>query len=89
MQLEDFGFCPIGEGGPFVEQGSIRVAGGTIPVNTHGGNLSEAYIIGITHIVEGVRQLRGTAVNQIRDAEIALVSGGPGPPPLSAVLLRA
>jgi acetyl-CoA acetyltransferase len=89
MQLEDFGFCPIGEGGPFVQQGSIRVNGGVIPVNPHGGHLSEAYMIGLTHIVEAVRQIRGTAVNQIRDAEVALVSGGPGPPPLSAMLLRA
>lgn len=89
MQLEDFGFCPVGEGGPFVERGAIRIAGGTIPVNPHGGNLSEAYIIGITHIAEGVRQLRGAAVNQIPDAKVALVSGGPGPLPLSGLLLQA
>lgn len=88
MQMEDYGFCPIGEGGPFVESGAIRFKGGSIPVNPNGGNLAEAYIIGITHIVEGVRQIRGTAVNQVNDVQHALVTGGPGPLPLSALILR-
>ena len=65
MQLEDYGFCGIGEGGPFVADGSIRWPTGSIPVNTHGGNLSEAYIIGMTHVKEAVEQIRGTAVNQV------------------------
>lgn len=88
MQLEDYGFCPIGEGGPFVADGNIRYGTGTIPVNTHGGNLSEAYIIGMTHVREAVEQLRGTAVNQVEDAEIALVTGGPAGLPVSGTLLR-
>ncbi len=88
MQLEDYGFCPIGEGGPFVADGNIRYGTGTIPVNTHGGNLSEAYIIGMTHVREAVEQLRGTAVNQVAGAEIALVTGGPASLPVSAALLR-
>lgn len=87
LQLEDFGFCPRGQGGPFVADGNIRFEGGSIPVNTHGGNLSEAYVIGMTHIYEAVEQLRGTAVNQVRDAEVALVSGGPASIPVSALLL--
>lgn len=87
MQLEDYGFAPIGEGGPFVEAGNIRL-GGTIPVNTHGGNLSEAYIIGMTHVREGVEQVRGEAVNQVDDCEFALVTGGPAPIPTSALILR-
>ena len=87
MQLEDFGFCPIGQSGPFVADGNIRFEGGSIPVNTHGGHLSEAYVIGMTHIYEAVEQLRGTAVNQVRDAEVALVSGGPASIPVSALLL--
>ena len=65
MQLEDYGFCGIGEGGPFVADGNIRWPDGGLPVNTHGGNLSEAYIIGMTHVKEAVEQLRGTAVNQV------------------------
>jgi len=55
----------------FVESGAIRYHGGSIPVNTHGGQLSEAYIIGMTHIMEGVEQMRGTAINQVPDAELA------------------
>src|SRR5258705_12926721 len=88
MQLEDYGFCPIGEGGRFVSGGHIRYGSGSIPVNTHGGNLSEAYLIGMTHIREAVEQLRGTAVNQVSDAEIALVTGGPAALPVSGTLLR-
>jgi acetyl-CoA acetyltransferase len=88
MQLEDYGFCPIGEGGPFVEDGNIRHGTGSIPVNTHGGNLSDAYIIGMTHVFEAVEQLRGTAINQVEGAEIALVTGGPASLPVSGALLR-
>lgn len=88
MQLEDYGFCPVGESGPFVADGNIRFGTGTIPVNTHGGNLSEAYIIGMTHVREAVEQLRGTAVNQVEGAEIALVTGGPASLPVSGALLR-
>jgi len=87
-QLEDYGFAPVGEGGPFVADGNIRWGTGSLPVNTHGGNLSEAYIIGMTHIREGVEQLRGVAINQVEGAEIALVTGGPAPVPVSRTLLR-
>jgi acetyl-CoA acetyltransferase len=88
MQLEDYGFCPIGESGPFVADGNIRWPDGRLPVNTHGGNLSEAYIIGMTHVVEAVEQLRGSAVNQVEGAEIALATGGPASIPVSSLLLR-
>ncbi len=95
MQLEDYGFCEKGEGGDYVLAGKIRydaasrsgLNGGT-PVNTHGGNLNEAYIIGMTHIVEAVEQVRGDAINQVRDAEFALVSGGPASLPVSSLILR-
>ncbi|HEY2330473.1 MAG TPA: hypothetical protein VGH94_01010 [Acidimicrobiales bacterium] len=88
MQIEDYGFCPIGEGGPFVAEGNIRWPTGKIPVNTHGGNLSEAYVIGMTHVKEAVEQLRGTAVNQVEGAELALCTGGPAAIPMSASILR-
>ena len=87
MQLEDYGFCERGEGGAFVESGAIRYEGGSIPVNTHGGQLSEAYIIGMTHVVEGVEQIRGNAINQVAGAELALVTGGPATLPVSGLLL--
>jgi acetyl-CoA acetyltransferase len=88
LQLEDYGFCSRGESGPFVAAGNIRWPDGTIPVNTHGGHLSDCYIIGMTHVVEAVEQLRGTAVNQVDGAEVALVTGGPSAMPLSGLLLR-
>jgi acetyl-CoA acetyltransferase len=86
MQLEDYGFCKPGEGGPFVESGAIR-ASGSIPVNPHGGHLSEGYVVGMTHIREAVEQLRGTAVNQVKDAKTALVTGGPAPVPMTGAIL--
>ena len=88
MQLEDYGFCERGEGGAFVEDGGISFDGGRLPVNTHGGNLSEVYLLGMTHIVEAVRQLRGTSSSQVADAEIALVTAGPSNLPTSSLLLR-
>ena len=88
LQLEDYGFCGVGEGGAFVADGNIRWPGGSLPVNTHGGHLSEAYVIGMTHVREAVEQLRGTAVNQVEGAEIALVTGGPASLPVSGTLLR-
>jgi acetyl-CoA acetyltransferase len=88
MQLEDYGFCQRGEAGPFVADGNIRWPDGVLPVNTHGGNLSEAYIIGMTHVKEAVEQLRGTAVNQVEGAETALVTGGPAAIPVSGLILQ-
>jgi acetyl-CoA acetyltransferase len=86
MGIEDFGFCKKGEAKDFVKDGRIRM-GGALPINTHGGNLSEVYLHGITHFIEGVRQIRGTSFNQVKDAEVALVVAGSSPTPTSAVLL--
>jgi acetyl-CoA acetyltransferase len=68
--LEAIGICGLGEGGPFVEEGHIRM-GGTLPVNTNGGALSEGHVSGMNHIIEGVRQLRRTVepARQLPDCE--------------------
>jgi len=88
MQLEDYGFCKIGEGGSYVEDEGIRWGQAKMPVNTHGGNLSEVYLLGLTHTIEAVRQLRGTSTSQVEGAEVALVTSGPGIMPTSAIILH-
>lgn len=75
QQIEEAGFCARGEGGPFVENGNIEL-GGNLPINTHGGLLSEAHSLGLGHIVEAVKQLRGDGgERQVKDAEIGVVTG--------------
>jgi len=75
LQLESLGFCGRGEAKDFIAEGHIG-PGGTIPVNTNGGLLGEAYIHGINNIIEGVRQLRGTAANQIEHVDNVVVASG-------------
>ena len=75
IQLEAFGFCGPGEATDFIAAGNIEV-GGTIPVNPNGGLLGEAYIHGMNNILEGVRQVRETAANQVDNVEHVLVSAG-------------
>jgi acetyl-CoA acetyltransferase len=87
VQLEELGFCGRGEAPGFVADGAIEL-GGRLPLNTHGGQLGEAYIHGMNGIAEAVRQVRGTAVNQVPGAEHVLVTAGPGVPTRGLVLSR-
>ncbi|MFF3339190.1 lipid-transfer protein [Streptomyces flavidovirens] len=79
MQLEEFGFCAPGEGAGFVAEDAM-------PLNTHGGQLGEAYLHGMNGIAEAVRQLRGTSVNQIPGAATSLVTAGTGVPTSGLIL---
>ncbi len=87
MQLEELGFCGRGEAADFIKDGAIEL-GGRLPLNTHGGQLGEAYIHGMNGIAEGVRQVRGTSVNQVEGARHVLVTAGTGVPTSGLVLAR-
>jgi acetyl-CoA acetyltransferase len=79
MQIEDMGFCPKGEGGAFVEGERLWFDGASgLPYNTHGGLLSHAYVLGIAHVVECVKQLRGTAPAQVPNCNVAVYGGYTG-----------
>ncbi len=78
MQIEDMGFCAKGEAGAFVEGDTLFHDAGKLPFNTHGGLLSHAYVLGIAHVVECVKQLRGTAPAQVPDCEVAVYGGYTG-----------
>ncbi len=85
MQLEELGFCGRGEAKDFIADGAIEI-GGRLPLNTHGGQLGEAYIHGMNGIAEAVRQLRGSSVNQVDGAEHVLVTAGTGVPTSGFIL---
>jgi acetyl-CoA acetyltransferase len=85
-QLEAWGFCGAGESGEFVKDGALRIDG-RLPTNTHGGQLSEAYIHGVNGIVEATKLVRGTSVNQpAKTVNHALVTSGVGIPTGGALL---
>jgi len=88
MQLEELGFCPRGEARHFIAGGAIEI-GGRLPLNTHGGQLGEAYIHGMNGIAEAVRQVRGTAVNQVPGDGPVLVTAGTGVPTSGLILAAA
>jgi acetyl-CoA acetyltransferase len=88
VQLEELGFCGRGEAPGFLAGGAIEL-GGRLPVNTNGGQLGEAYIHGMNGIAEGVRQVRGTSVNQVDGVEHVLVTAGTGVPTSGLILGRA
>jgi acetyl-CoA acetyltransferase len=74
-QLEAFGFCGRGEAKDFVKDGHIEL-GGSLPVDPNGGLIGEAYIHGMNNVAEGVRQVRGSSVNQVPGVEHVRVSSG-------------
>jgi acetyl-CoA acetyltransferase len=89
ITLEDYGFCAKGEGKDFVKGGRIDI-GGELPVNTHGGLLSQAHLEGMLHVTEAAKQLRGNEVEaerQVPDARLGIVSGHGGSLCMHATLI--
>lgn len=84
-QLEEFGFAERGKAKEFIRAGHHE-RGGKLPINTHGGQLGEAYIHGMNGVAEAVRQVRGTAVNQVDNVENVLVTAGTGVPTSGLIL---
>ncbi len=87
MQLEAYGFAAPGKAPDLFRAGRLELDG-DMPLNTHGGHLGEGYLHGFGHIVEAVRQIRGTAVNQARDVKTCLASSGTGVPTSGIILSR-
>lgn len=84
-QLEEFGFVEPGQAKDFIREGH-HARGGKLPINTHGGQLGEAYIHGMNGVAEAVRQVRGTSVNQVDNVENVLVTAGTGVPTSGLIL---
>jgi acetyl-CoA acetyltransferase len=87
IALEQYGFAPRGEGGPFVQDGGLTWPNGRLVCNTNGGQLSEAFVHGFNNTIEAVRQIRGTSTSQVEGCELVLVAGA-NTDPTGAVILR-
>lgn len=77
LQLEELGFCKRGQAREFIAGDTLELDG-ELPLNPHGGQLGEAYLHGMNGISEAVRQIRGTAANQVAGAHNVLVTAGTG-----------
>ena len=75
LQIEEVGFCKRGEAAAFIREKGMGIDGG-LPINTHGGLLSHSYLLGVEHVIEAVRQLRGeSGKGQVKNARVGLVGG--------------
>jgi acetyl-CoA acetyltransferase len=86
MQLEEMGFCDRGEGVDFCNGGNRIRLGGELPLNTSGGSLGEGHLHGMNHVIEAVRQIRGTSTAQVKNARLVLVASGAGSPASGLIL---
>ncbi|MEV0135891.1 lipid-transfer protein [Dactylosporangium sp. NPDC050688] len=86
MALIEHGFCEPDQANEFFVPETFLAPGGRLPLNTSGGNLAEGYLHGMGHHIEAVRQLRGTSVNQVPDAQLSLVFAGPMVTPTSSAI---
>jgi acetyl-CoA acetyltransferase len=83
----DHGFCTRETAGSFITFENLIAPAGKFPVNTAGGNLADGFLHGMSLLPETVRQIRGTSPNQVPDAQLSLMTGGPGDTVVSSALL--
>ena len=87
--LIDHGFATIETAGDVIATPRLLAPGGQLPLNTSGGNMGEGFIHGMSLAVEAVRQIRGESSNQVPDAALSLLTGGPAAPLVSSTLFGA
>lgn len=87
--LIEHGFCTPETAGEVIRFENLIAPGGGLPINTSGGNLAEGFVHGMSLVGEAVRQVRGTSTNQVPDAHLSLMTGGPGDPVVSTALLAS
>ena len=87
LSLVEHGFVDPGTANEFLVLENLLAPSGRMPMNTSGGNLAECYMHGLEMVNEAVRQLRGTAITQVPDAEVVAVLGGPMVTPVSSLVL--
>ncbi len=78
QSIIDHGFCTADTAGEFLTFDNLTAPGGRLPINTSGGNLADGFIHGMGMMVEAVRQIRGTSTNQVPNARLSMMAGGPG-----------
>jgi acetyl-CoA acetyltransferase len=87
MSLVEHGLVRAEEANDFLVKDNLIAPNGGMPLNTSGGNLAECYMHGLELVIEAVRQIRGTAINQVRRNDTAIIIGGPMVTPVSSIIL--